>query len=52
MGRQLVNDFDISQKHIIKTWVWECDRCPSKIISEEIPDDWEEDLLLLCEECK
>ncbi len=50
--KQLVMDYD-KEKHIKRTWVWECDTCPHKIINEELPEEWEENSsLILCEECK
>ena len=39
MSKQLVMDGGGPGK-IIKSWLWQCDNCPTKEISEEPPTDW------------
>ena len=46
MSKELVNDYD-RHKGFITTWVWICNKCPNKKISDELPEEWEEENLFI-----
>lgn len=40
MSKQLVMDGGGKPGKVVKSWLWQCDNCPTKEISEEPPEDW------------